>query len=622
MPWALQADLLSMSYRAHLISEYDLINIKAGQPLAHYIYALNLKIFSIINSDIKSFFPQSFGVTETSMTSSVGDWLSFVEHKHINYFLFVLKLPHLLADILVFYLITKIFQNKHQEKILATMVWWFNPVNLYAFYVFSRHDSLTIAAITLSLLFILREKLVAALLALFMAIQIRFQPLMYLPLFVINLWKNNNQAEFFKKTALATASILLILLVQNYLPYEREKIDTIKGVSIKQIEISNQRIEPTIEKINFVNKAISLATTVGGKTDSAKLFSFIGVFILINFFYLFSKKPENAEESLLKLNAILYLSTALYFLFNDFSPHYFVWLSGFTAIAVTIHKKFLPAYLLSILGWGIMGIFDTGNFAITQNLFLPVSPLLFNTPQVGYVVTQAPQLVTLGRFILDIGLIWSGFIASQYVFKDLYKIKDWQKVFKLGFLILSACLWLNPNRVAAAKLPIFKQETSEKVSLEPGIIYQNEFTVTDNEFGSLDLKFATGRSRKNHQLLFRLKEVGANNWYYQATYNTADFYNNAFYPFGFPIITNSENKTYLYELEIINQPDLPFAVYHHSYIVSREGSLKDISQLIRQNLRNKWQNQQPFFTFWTSLLTINAIALLAVILKKCDNQPA
>lgn len=217
--------------------------------------------------------------------------------------------------------------------------------------------------------------------------------------------------------------------------------------------------------------------------------------------YFFTKENNNPEESLLKLNAILYLSLALYFIVNDFSPHYFVWLSGFATMAVVIHKKFLPAYLLTILGWLIMGLFATGNFAITQNLFLPISPLLFNIPQIGYVLPQSAQLFTLGRIILNLSLIWSGLIVAQYVFQDRYQLKDWKKILKLGLLALVSLVWLNPHKAEAAKLPISKQKTTEKVYLEPGTIYQHQFTVHDQEFGSLDLKFDTGRSTKNHQLL-------------------------------------------------------------------------------------------------------------------------
>jgi len=620
MPFALQADLISANYRAHLISEYGLMGIKSNQPLINYVYATNLLTAKLFYSDIKSFFAESHGVSTTSTTSSVGDWLSFVNNKQVNSFVFFLKIPHLLADIALFFLLGKLFA-KHQKKLLILSLWWFNPVNLYSFYVFARYDSLTILTLLLATVLISKNKITSGLLALLAAIQLRFQPILYLPLFLISSWKKIELKHFFRNILLTGFIFFGVLFLENNLPYDQHLYQQVKNIETNQLVTQTAPQETNITKItNLLQSPYLLATSVGGKSTLNKLIIFTILFAITNFLYLFTKENKDPKESLLKLNSVLYLSLALYFLVNDFSPHYFVWLSGFATIAVVIHKQFLPAYSLAILGWLIMGIFSTGNFAITQNLFLPVSPLLFNTPQIGYVVPQAAQLFNLGRLILNLGLIWSGFIAARYLFKDMHQLKDWKKVFKLGLLSLISFIFIFPNRIEAAKLPVYKQETMEKVFLEPGIIYQNQFTVVTSEFGSLDLKFDTGRSRENHQLLFRLKEINSSNWYYQATYNTADFYNHAFYPIGFPTITYAMNKTYLYEVEILDQPDLPFAIYHNSYVVSKEGSLKELSSLIKQDLTAKWTNQQPFFIFWLSLLAINLVALLVVIVKKWDNQ--
>lgn len=50
-------------------------------------------------------------------------------------------------------------------------------------------------------------------------------------------------------------------------------------------------------------------------------------------------------------------------------------------------------------------------------------------------------------------------------------------------------------------------------------------------------------------LLFKLKEENANNWYYQNKYYSGLTYDVPFLPFGFPIIKNSNGKTYYFEIE-------------------------------------------------------------------------
>jgi len=50
-------------------------------------------------------------------------------------------------------------------------------------------------------------------------------------------------------------------------------------------------------------------------------------------------------------------------------------------------------------------------------------------------------------------------------------------------------------------------------------------------------------------LEFRIKEQGQSDWYYRAEYKVDQFQNSKSFPFGFPIINESENRTYLIEIE-------------------------------------------------------------------------
>ena len=50
-------------------------------------------------------------------------------------------------------------------------------------------------------------------------------------------------------------------------------------------------------------------------------------------------------------------------------------------------------------------------------------------------------------------------------------------------------------------------------------------------------------------LVFRLKEKGANNWYYENVYRSGFIYELPFLPIGFPVIKDSKGKSYYFELE-------------------------------------------------------------------------
>ena len=626
MPFAMQADLLSMSYRAHLMSDYGLWGLELNQLFSHYLYALNLILMKgisyltgIIPSDFSQIFisPEIYGNSPGSITSSVGDWLTFINNPQINSFIFFLKMPHLLADIAVFWILAKIFE-KNEKKNLILSLWFFNPVNIYAFYIFARHDAFTALALLLSILFLAKEKILESIIAIFTAIQVRFQPLFYLPIFLIHWAKNfKNKKKDILEYALGILVILLVLFIQKNLPFSQEFYDHIRNIQpIKAVA--------TTSSPNIFQKIFSLATSVGGKTTDSKLIIFIFVYALINLFYLFIKKAKNFQESFFNLSAISYLAMALYFVFNDFSPHYFVWLSLFATICSTLNKKFIYFYLLSIFGWGLMGLMHTGNFAINQNLFLPVSPLLFNTPQIGYSLALAPRLFTLGRIILNIGLLLSAYQIVLHFQPRIDKKLTLKKIF-LPLLLLSF-VYLKPvTQIQAAKYPVAEIKTqsyirkdgeliaSPKIELITNMLYRKVFRSTVNSFAAIDLKFGTGRSTQSKSLIFRIKKEGDKNWHFENIYNVQDFYNNAFYPFGFPPITDAQDQNILIEMQLIDQSDLPLYFYQDEIILSEERPTKELLKLVGEDLSKKFKIQKTFFDFWKLLLLANFGALLYVV---------
>lgn len=608
MPFALQADLLSMTYRAHLMSEYGLWGFQPGQPLGHYLYALNLIILKPFFGELTQFFSTGHGLSLSSTTSSVGDWLNFVAHPQVNAFIFALKIPHLLADLAIFLLLSQLFA-KHPKRLLILTLWWFNPVNLYAFYIFARHDSLTLLAIFLTILALSRGKILSSLLAFLVAVQLRFQPLLYLPLLLIHLWRRFAWTQLSKAFFGSVLIILGFFLLQKNLPYNSDLYAQIRNLPETKIASSSS----SFSFLELIQKPFSMATSVGGKSTLPKLIIFTSLYALLNLFYFLLGKSKN---NLLQLSCALYLTLALYFLINDFSPHYYVWLSLFAVLALPLGKNFLYAYLVSILGWGLMGLLDVGNFAISQNLFLPVSSLIFNTPPLASSLPQIAWLGSAGSILFKFGLLWSCWLVFRYLLAGWQTPRHFKRLLKPGttlFLLFSLTFAFS-KPVQAVKIPVLRQENDSKILLEVGQPYSASFTSSASEFGALDLKFDTSRSQQKKQIIFRLKSSEAKEWLYENTYQVADFYNRAFYPFGFPIVSNALDQKFTYEVELINESDLPLYIYTDTFVISREGNLNELGQLIWTDLQAKWQAQQSFWIFWLSLMGINLLAITSILL--------
>ena len=78
---------------------------------------------------------------------------------------------------------------------------------------------------------------------------------------------------------------------------------------------------------------------------------------------------------------------------------------------------------------------------------------------------------------------------------------------------------------------------------------RGEFTAEDDNLGIVAVRFNTFFRINEDIVIFRIKEAGAKNWFSENRYTTPQFQPNKLFTFGFPIIENSENKVYQFEIE-------------------------------------------------------------------------
>jgi len=78
-----------------------------------------------------------------------------------------------------------------------------------------------------------------------------------------------------------------------------------------------------------------------------------------------------------------------------------------------------------------------------------------------------------------------------------------------------------------------------------------EFKAAENNLGILSVQFVPPQQvdyEDQDVLVFRIKEKGAKTWWYQNTYKSGGIYGLPLYPFGFPVITVSKGKTFVFSL--------------------------------------------------------------------------
>lgn len=79
-----------------------------------------------------------------------------------------------------------------------------------------------------------------------------------------------------------------------------------------------------------------------------------------------------------------------------------------------------------------------------------------------------------------------------------------------------------------------------------------EFKSEDNFLGIVEIRFLIHKKVSSDSYIFRIKEKSAKEWYYTNTYNAKEFGGYPLFPFGFPIIANSKEKIYYFELESLS----------------------------------------------------------------------
>lgn len=87
--------------------------------------------------------------------------------------------------------------------------------------------------------------------------------------------------------------------------------------------------------------------------------------------------------------------------------------------------------------------------------------------------------------------------------------------------------------------------------LQGGSILRGNFKAKDNFLGIISIEFKRGNYPIHDQILFRIRELGSEEWLVENTYDARQFHYINKFPLGFPIIENSKNK--IYEFEMISK---------------------------------------------------------------------
>ncbi|HOX96087.1 MAG TPA: hypothetical protein PLI45_01795 [Candidatus Woesebacteria bacterium] len=128
-----------------------------------------------------------------------------------------------------------------------------------------------------------------------------------------------------------------------------------------------------------------------------------------------------------------------------------------------------------------------------------------------------------------------------------------------------------------------------------GNIAKGEFVSQYNNLGTVFVRFDNKGRDSIDVVIFRIRESGAENWIYSAKYNTDQFQPHELFPFGFPVINDSQGKTYQFEIESQNGEEITGIVIDSEkpvistkYVFTKEYIYKNINNLTWFLIHKVW----------------------------------
>lgn len=287
------------------------------------------------------------------------DW--FVNHpielSMGNYELFrhllIVKMPYLVFDLLVLFILTKMFSDlKDKKKIL--LLWLLNPLSLYTSFMVSQFDIIPVFFVVLAFYCALNKKNVLSLILLSIGGSFKMFPLLLVPLFALVLE--------------TTLSKRLKLLFFGIAPYFITLLPFMGSSAFRQtVLFSNQS-----QKMLFMGLPVS-----GAETIYIFILGLVIVWWLAFYNYILKER----------LWIYILITFLLYFSITHYHPQWFLWITPFLLYELVVDKfnNYFCVLVLFLCWLFLTLLFEA---SLSYGVFCPLSPFLLKAPSLSLYLTK------------------------------------------------------------------------------------------------------------------------------------------------------------------------------------------------------------------------------------------
>lgn len=322
-----------------------LVNINFGRE--YFIYP-PLTYFTL--GGIMTALKPLYGTEFVSWIQGYGnDTLSVITHPHVFRYLFLMKIPYLIFDILMLFGLFK-FARTIQEQKYVMAFWWLNPITIYLPYIWGQFDIIP-ASLTVLALYVLAKRPHWGTFILGIAASYKSYPLMLLPLIVLARAKTWRQALTMTLVGLAPFAL-------TTLPYA-----------------GHEFFRSTVLVSWQSQKMLDFMWGIGGDTG---IYPFVIGYTLIAFWtFSYARVKQNSLVPII-------MSLLLYFATTNFHQQWFLWVLPFLLIYSLKNISFRPIFYTLIALFFLRLISLQGN--VTTELFLWIAPAIDDLPKTRYLV--------------------------------------------------------------------------------------------------------------------------------------------------------------------------------------------------------------------------------------------
>ncbi|MDW7772667.1 MAG: hypothetical protein SCH71_07225 [Desulfobulbaceae bacterium] len=400
MPFFGHIDVLSEARRVYYWSENNIFLDYISRNTTMFIEVIFFKLTSFLLPDRNAMFfqPDLYHTTASHLHS-----FEFVSHSTVFRTLFILKLPFLVCDMLTAWAVYSYFPQK-EDGLRSCAMWLFNPVTLFAFYIFGRFESIPIFFSAVAFLAVKKHRILLAAVLLGLCLNGREMMIFYFLVFLATVITAPVQQVPLKEKILASAIIIFFAagtlnLFTAFAGYFQEEGGREVGRILKEGRVVHL-FAFSLHRIMAIPLIYSL--------------------ILI---WIWTSRADIEKKVLLGCA----LAMMSFFAFSSHTAHFTSWMVIFPVLFYGYDRTLLKPFIAFCIGWIGHWAFNTDLGVFTWWLAAPFSlhftriptlPEMFQWINNGQTIFDLRMMIYLFRTFFIASLIYMAYLMIRVVGKS------------------------------------------------------------------------------------------------------------------------------------------------------------------------------------------------------------